>query len=399
MGGVDVVRRLAELAVGLGANVQAGQVVRVSAELGHLETVRAIAEEAYRRGARFVDVRVFDPYLHRARIISGPVAALGYVPGWEVERVRELAAASGASIKVTGATEPGLFDDLDPALVARASTGPSAEWHAIELLVNWTVIPAATGGWANRLRPDLSGGQALDALWADLAYACRLDHPDPVVAWRDRLDELRLRADWLTGLGLDAVRFSGPGTDLTIGLLAGARWERPELVTPAGVTFVPNLPTEEVYTSPDPSRVDGHVRLTRPALVGGRQINDAVLIFEQGQLVRIDGPEVDGLREFASLDPGAARLGELALVDATSRLATLGRTFGVTLLDENAASHIALGYGFPELMPPTNPYGANQSGHHLDLMIGSPRTNTDGIDQDGTTHPLVRDGRWTRDAP
>lgn len=396
---MDVVRRLAELAVELGANVQAGQVVRVSGEVGHLETVRAIAEEAYRRGARFVDVRLIDPYVQRARIISGPEAALGYVPGWEVERVRELAEVSGASIKVTGPTEPGLFDELDPTLVARASSGPSAEWHAIELLVNWTVVPAASGAWAHRLHPELAADQALDALWADLAYACRLDQPDPVVAWRDRLDELRLRADRLTALGLDALRFFGPGTDLAIGLLAGARWERPELVTPAGIMFVPNLPTEEVYTSPDPSRVDGHVRLTRPALVGGRQINDVVLIFEQGELVRIDGPaEVDALREFASLDAGAARLGELALVDTTSRLATLERTFGVTLLDENAASHIALGYGFPELMPPTNPHGANESSHHLDLMIGSPHINTDGIDQDGTTHPLVRDGRWTREA-
>ncbi|HEY5317054.1 MAG TPA: aminopeptidase [Solirubrobacteraceae bacterium] len=393
---MDVVRRLAELAVGVGANVQAGQVVRVSGEIGHLETVRAVAEEAYRRGAQFVDVRVIDPYVQRARIISGPKASLGYVPGWEVERVRELAELSGASIKVTGPTEPGLFDDLDPALVARASTGPSAEWHAIELLVNWTVVPAATSGWANRLRPELPAGQALDALWADLAYACRLDHPDPVLAWRDRLDELRLRADWLTELDLDVVRFFGPGTDLTVGLLAGARWERPELITPAGVTFVPNLPTEVVYTSPDPARVDGHVRLTRPALIGGRQINDVLLVFEQDQLVRIDGPaEADGLREFAARDRGAARLGELALVDTTSRLATLERTFGVTLLDENAASHIALGYGFPELMPPTNPDGANQSSHHLDLMIGSPHINTDGIDRHGTTHPLLRDGRWT----
>jgi aminopeptidase len=396
----DLIKALAELAVGVGANVQPGQHVEVSGETGHLETVRAIAAAAYARGAEFVDVEISDPLVQAARIAAAPQASLGHVPAWEEKRVRDLAERGGASILVTGPTCPGLFDGLDPRRVALASQGPSAQWRDATREINWTIVPAATEGWAAELRPQLPIDEAVAALWADIAHICRLDTPDPGAAWQERLEALRERAVWLTAQELHAVRFEGPGTDLTIGLMEGVRWERPEMVTPAGIGFVPNLPTEEVYTTPDSSRVDGCVRLTRPVVIGGRRIDDVSLRFQEGRVVEIDGPsEKAALREFVARDDGTARLGELALVDADSRVAHLGQTFGEILLDENAASHIALGYGFPALIPSSSRQTANASDHHLDLMIGSPEVQVSGVARDGSDVPLLRDGVWVGAGP
>jgi putative nucleotidyltransferase with HDIG domain len=391
----DLVKALAELAVGVGASVQPGQHVEVSGETGHLEVVRAIAAAAYARGAEFVDVEITDPLVQAARIEAAPQASLSHVPAWERERVQDLTERGGASILVTGPTYPELLDRLDPRRVALASQGPSAQWRDATRAINWTIVPAATEGWAAELRPQLPIDEAVAALWADLAHVCRLDTPDPSGAWKERLADLRNRAAWLTAQELHAVRFEGPGTDLTIGLMEGVRWERAEMVTPGGIGFVPNLPTEEVYTTPDPARVDGHVRLTRPVVIGGRRIDGLGLRFREGRVVEIDGPpESDALREFVARDDGTARLGELALVDADSRVAHLGQTFGEILLDENAASHIALGYGFPSLIPSSSRQTANASDHHLDLMIGSPEVQVSGVDRQGNVLPLLRQGAW-----
>jgi putative nucleotidyltransferase with HDIG domain len=395
-----VIGALAELAVSAGANVQPGQHVEVSGETGHLEVVRAIVAAAYARGAEFVDVEISDPLVQAARIGAAPQESLDHVPRWEAERVRDLAERGGASILVTGPTHPGLFDRLDPRRVALASQGPSAEWRDATRAINWTIVPAATEGWAAELRPQLPIDEAVAALWADIAHICRLDTPFPAGAWDERLADLGERAAWLTARELRAVRFEGPGTDLTIGLMEGVRWGRAEMATPGGVGFVPNLPTEEVYTTPDSARVDGHVRLTRPVVIGGQRIADVSLRFQEGCVVEIDGPpEAEALREFVARDDGTARLGELALVDAESRVAHLGQTFGEILLDENAASHIALGYGFPSLIPSSSRQTANASDHHLDLMIGSPEVRVSGVDRGGSSLPLLREGAWVAERP
>jgi putative nucleotidyltransferase with HDIG domain len=390
----ELVHTLADLAVTVGANVQQGQDVEVTGEIGHLDTVRAIVNAAYRAGARHVDVRLNDPLVQRARISVGPEDALDHVPDWEVLRVRDLAEQRGASILVTGPTFPHLLDDLDPRLIARADVGPSSQWRQAERTLNWTIVPAATAGWATQLRPQLPDEQALSALWSDLAHACRLDEPDPKAAWRARLATLKARANWLTALKLDAVHLKGPGTDLTVGLLGDGRWVCPQMTTPRGIEFVPNLPTEEIYTTPDAARVSGQVRLTRPICLGGRLIDDVALRFADGRLVDIAGPpEISALREFVQRDPGTSRLGELALVDSESRIARLDQIFGEILLDENAASHIALGQAFVELEPGSNS-AANSSDHHLDLMFGSPQVRVTGCDRHGNTHTLLHDGCW-----
>jgi len=393
---MDVVERLASLAVGFGANVQPGQVVEVKAEIGHEDVVRAVADAAYRAGASYVDLRVIDPYVDRGRVRYGSEDALDYVPSWEVERIRAMGREGHASIKVTGPSAPGLFDDLDPSRVARASLSLSPEWRKVELLVNWTVVPSPTVGWARALRPELPDDRAVAELWNDITIACRLGTPDPVQAWRQRLKELQNRARALTALKLKSVHFAGPSTDLSVCLLPGARWEHPVMLSARGIEHVPNLPTEEVFTVPDPTRVDGHVRLTRPALVGGRLIDEAQLEFRAGQVVDVDGSDgIQALREFIARDAGASRLGELALVDNDSRVGQLNRTFSVILLDENCASHIALGFGFPETVEATDQSAVNESGFHLDLMVGSAELNVTGTAAAGEQHVLLDAGEWS----
>jgi aminopeptidase len=385
---VSLRQRLAELAVGLGVNLQPGQTLRVSADVGQAEMVRAVAETAYGRGARFVDVNYFDPHVQVARVRHAPEDALPEIPPWEVERIRQLAADGGASIKITGPTAPGAFDELDPARLGRTSLPSIPEWREVELDVNWTVIASPTQAWAAALRP--RDATALQHLWEDVGFACRLDLPDPVAAWHERLAQLQDRARTLNELRLDHVRLHGPDTDLTVGLLPGGRWEHPVMTSSRGIEHVPNLPTEEVFTSPDPQRADGHVALTRPALVGGRQIEDVRLELSRGRITSVEGGTgVEALRALLERDDGASRLGELALVDDSSRVGRLGRTFGVILLDENAAGHIALGSGFPELGD-----GVNDSAIHLDVMVGSPEVAVTGIDREGEERPLLRDGRW-----
>jgi aminopeptidase len=212
------IERLAELAVVFAANVQPGQMVGVTAEVGHLEMVRAVADAAYRAGARYVDVHLRDPHLERSWVVHAAAETVGYSPRWAEARIRELDEERGANIKITGPTAPGLFDDLDPARVGQAQGPRSRAWREVEYRVNNTIIPGPTLAWAESLRPSSTPAGALSALMDDLRVACRLDQPDPVVAWRERFAELGIRARALTALRLHAVRFHGPGTDLVIGL-------------------------------------------------------------------------------------------------------------------------------------------------------------------------------------
>ena len=395
IGIVRQLERLAELAVVVGANVQAGQLVRVKSEVGQQEMVRAVAEAAYRCGARLVDLDLSDPHVERSRVLHASAQALDYVPRWPDARLRELEEEHGANIKVTGPTAPGLFADLDPVRVNRAQRPTSHVWREIEYHVNSTVVPGPTVPWARMLRPELPADEALEALWADVAIACRLNEPNPPAAWRERFAELERRAQALTALQLDALHLRGPGTDLLVGLPSSARWEYPCSVNQRGIKYAWNLPSEEVYTTPDHHRVDGEVRLTRPANVGGRLIADVSLTFRAGEVVAIaGGVGVEAVREFIGRDEGTRRLGEIALVDRDSAVAKAGQTFGVILLDENAASHVALGYGFPEVVAQVEHHLVNDSRDHLDVMVGSDDVEITGRQANGREHPLLRSGTW-----
>jgi len=395
---VDRVRRLAELIVRFGANVQPGQIVSVSIEPGQEPLARAVGEVAYAHGAKFVDLRVFDPHLKRARALYADADTLGYVPPWYGERMLALGEHRAATIALSGPVEPHLMDDVDPERLGKDMLPRLRESNEVlsARTTNWTVSPCPTAGWAQLVHPERSSEAALDQLWAEIAHVCRLDESDPVAAWDARLDHLLGMAGKLNALRLDALRFEGPGTDLTVGLLPGSRWSGARLTTVDGIVHAPNLPTEEVFTTPDPERTSGVVTSTKPLFASGALIMQLQVRFEGGRAVQIEASQGAGtLRALSERDQGACRLGEVALVDRESRIGQLDTVFYDTLLDENAASHIALGQGLEFAVDGEDSLARlNQSEIHVDFMIGSNDVAVTGVATDGTEFPLLRDGAW-----
>jgi len=388
---------LAALAVH-GANVQPGQVVAIGAYLGQEELVRAIAAEAYRRGAVFVDVQYFDPLVKRARIEHADPDTLDFVPSWHGARVDALGERHDARIHLAGATYPGALDGLDPALAGRDQLPYVKEIPRIvgERTTNWTIVPCPHPAWAGLAHPELNADAAYAKLWDELWHVLRLDEPDPLRAWDERMVTLRRNAETLTARRFDAIELKGPGTDLTLGLLPTATWWAADFTTVDGLRHFPNLPTEEVFTTPDPERTAGHVTATKPLVFrDGTIVRGLRVRFENGRAVDIDAEENDAaLRSQTELDEGAVRLGELALVDGEGRIGPLGTIFYDTLLDENAASHIALGSGFEFLVDDEDAPRVNTSGTHIDFMIGSDDLDVTGVTATGEHVAILRGGAW-----
>jgi aminopeptidase len=392
------VRALAELIVRFGANVQPGQVVAIGAEPGKEEMVRAIAEHAYRAGAKFVDLSVFDVHLKRARALYGRREDLGYVPPWMGQRILALGELRAARISLSGPAAPHALDDVDPELIGLDMLPRLAESMTVvnDRTTNWSIVPAPTQAWAVLVHPRLEPSAALERLWAEVAHVCRLDEPDPIAAWRARLGELQRVAAALTERHFDAIRLRGPGTDLTVGLLPSSHWIAADNQTADGIEHRPNLPTEEVFTTPDPERVHGTVAATKPLFVSGTTITGLRVSFERGRVTSVDADEgAEVLRGLIARDDGAARLGELALVDGQGRIGPLQTVFYDTLLDENAASHIALGAGYQVgVSDERDRSRVNVSQIHTDFMIGSSEIAIDGLHADGEAVPVMREHRW-----
>jgi len=393
-----LLERLADLAVGLGANVQPGQIVTVGADHGQYELARAIAESAYKHGASFVDVSYFDPYVKRARIAFAEEESLTFVPSWYGQRLLTLGEERAARISLAGPTTTGLLDDLDPDRAGRDQLPFVKEILQLiaDRTTNWTVVPCPTEPWARLVHPDLPPDEALDRLWEEVAHVCRLDEADPVAAWAERADTLSAAAGRLNERRFDALHYEGPGTDLTIGLLPTSTFQAARDETVGGIVHLANLPTEEVYATPDPQRADGRVRSTKPlVLADGTIIRGLEVRFEGGRAVEFNAEQGAGvMRGRAAFDDGAARLGEVALVDREGRIGRLGTVFYDTLLDENAASHIALGDGFDEGLSDEDQQRRNRSSIHIDFMIGGDEVAVTGITRDGECVPVLRDGSW-----
>ncbi len=264
------------------------------------------------------------------------------------------------------------------------------------MTTNWNIVPAPTPDWAETVFPDLEPEEAYQRLWEQVAHICRLDADDPGAAWTARIAELKTNAGGLNDRGFDAIRLHGPGTDLTVGLLPSARWQAGDIETVDGLHHFPNLPTEETFTTPDPDRVDGYVSATMPLELAGSVISGIRVEFSGGRAVAIDADRgAEALRAAASSDAGAARLGELALVDGAGRIGPLETVFFDTLIDENAASHIALGGGYDHPVADAGEKKRiNKSRVHIDFMIGSPKLAVDGITRDGDAVPVLREGAW-----
>ena len=389
--------RLAELAAH-GANVQQGQVVLVNAELGHEEPARAVAAAAYERGARFVDVNYFDPHVKRARIAHADPDTLEYVPPWYGERMRRHADERGARINLNGVTAPNLLDDLDKTLVGRDRLPRLKEQGQIvsERSTNWCIVPAPTRPWAALVFPDVPADEAYEELWRQIEHVLRLDEDDAASAWDERMAVLKGSARRLSERRFDAIELRGPGTELTIGLLPTARWWAADFTTTEGLRHLPNLPSEEVFTTPDPERADGVVTSTKPlVLQDGTIVRGLRVRFEHGTAVEIDADEnVEALRARLDVDDGGRRLGELALVDREGRIGRLDTVFLNTLLDENAASHIALGAAYEISVGEEDRDRINRSEIHIDFMIGGDELAVTGVTRSGERVPLLRDGVW-----
>jgi len=389
--------RLAELATH-GANVQEGQVVLVNAELGHEELARAVAAAAYGRGAKFVDVSYFDPYVKRARIEHADASTLEYVPPWYGDRMLRHAEERGARVTLNGVTAPNLLDDLDKSLVGRDRLPRLKEFSQIvsERSTNWCIVPAPTRPWASLVYPDLPEEEAYEKLWSEIEHVLRLDEPDPAAAWDERMDVLRHSAKRLSDRRFDAIELRGPGTDLRIGLFSTALWWAADFSTAQGLRHLPNLPTEEVFTTPDPQRTEGHVTSTKPlVLQDGTIVRGLRVRFEGGKAVELEADQnVEALRSRLAVDDNGLRLGELALVDRQGRIGPLGTVFYDTLLDENASSHVAFGSGFPFLVDEHEKSRVNESDTHVDFMIGSPELEVNGVTPDGDRVPVLRGGDW-----
>jgi aminopeptidase len=390
--------RLADLAVGIGANVQPGQIVTVSADIGLEEIVRELAARAYRGGAKFVDVTYFDPGVKRARIEHAAEDTLDFVPSWYAGRVFELGRSHSARVVVAAPSNPRALQGLDPGRLGRDQLPAIAEWMDVlsERTVNWTIIPFPTLPWARLVHPELDDAAALEKLTQEIVHVCRLDEPDPDAAWRARVAELSAVGSRLNALALDSLHYEGPGTDLTIGLLPTSSWVGALSSTIDGLEHLPNIPTEEVFSTPDPLRAEGRVRSTKPlVLVDGSIVRGLEVRFEGGRAVEITADEgAEIMRARTARDEGASRLGEVALVDRESRIGQLGTVFYETLLDENATSHIALGSAYEEAVDESDLPRINRSGTHIDFMVGGDDVDVTGITRDGTRIPVLRGGAW-----
>jgi aminopeptidase len=397
MPGGDTLQRFADLVVGFAANVQPGQIVAIGTEPGKLELTRAMADSAYRAGAKFVDVMQFDLHVKRSRILHAPEDTLDYVPPWYGERILALGELRAARIGLTGPSAPGLLNDLDPQRAGRDQL-PFLRESSIVVnarTTNWTAVPCPTAPWATLVFPQLEPEAALARLWEQVIHMCRLDEDDPVASWRERQQVLVGVSERLTQRRLDALHFEGPGTDLRVGLLPTSRWLAARFETVDGIVHMPNLPSEEIFTAPDPARVDGVVRSTKPLVVGGTIIRGLRVRFEAGRAVSIEADEGgELLAQYARRDDGAARLGEVALVDAAGRIGPLDTVFYDTLIDENAASHIAIGSAYEFTAGEDDRERINRSQIHIDFMIGSPEVDVTGLTSAGERVPVLRQGIW-----
>ena len=394
----ELLARYARLIVEVGANVQPGQVVWIVAEPRAAPLVRLVAAVAYERGAKFVDPWYFDPFVKRIRLERAPEDTLDFVPPWYGSRLRALGEGHGVRISITPHVPPGLLDGIDPARAGRDGLPAQAENFDVinARTTNWTVVPWPVPEWARLVHPGLDEATAMAKLWEQLVFVLRLDEPDAAAAWEQRLAQLHDAGKRIDALGLDALRFKGPGTDLTVGLLPTSRFsaETPGMQTVDGVVHAPNLPTEEVSTAPDPQRVDGVVTATKPLDISGTVVENLRVRFEGGRAVEIEGDNAEALRSRCARDEGASRLGEVALVDREGRIGQTGTVFFNTLLDENAASHLALGNAYAISVGDEDRARINKSAIHIDFMVGSDDVAVTGLTPDGREVPVLSGGAW-----
>ncbi len=401
--------RYAELLVVHGLNVQPGQLVNVSAEVCHREIAYLVAEKAYEKGAKFVAVDLSEPRLTRARVLRSSEADLAFVPAFISTKYGEILEAGGANIKIVGPEDPNLLVDLD------AKKLNAAQLHVRRALkrfydegigsskVHWTVAAGSTPAWGQRVFPGTTAAEAERKLWESILFVCRADRPDCLELWHKHNEVLQRRARTMTEMKIRELHFTGPGTDLRVVLSERALFKGGRDMGPHGVEFEPNIPTEEVFTTPDRRGTEGHVRATRPFLINGTLIKDLKLRFEKGAIVEFSAAEGEAtFREYISSDEGAKYLGEVALVGIDSPIFQTGLVFEEILFDENAACHIAVGSAYKFCVAGSatmteqelESIGCNESHVHTDMMISSEEVTVEASTYAGEKKLLIERGKW-----
>jgi len=398
----------ADLVVKIGLNLQPGQrlIIR-SAPVDAAPLVRAITAGAYKVGAPLVDVYWEDDAMTLARFECAPRNSFTEFPAWTTEAILQGVKRGDALLSIHS-NNPDLLNGQDPKLVSTYIH--TREEHLLPIrnytmrdAVNWLVIGVPIESWAAKIFPDAAAADRIPKLWETIFAVCRLDRPDPIAAWQAHIQDLIARSRYLNGKSYTALKYTGPGTDLTIGLPKGHIWKGAQSKSEKGITFVANLPTEEVFTMPDRNRVEGVITATRPLNHQGMLIDGFQLTFSGGRVVEATAKQGQSvLRDLIAADDGAGRLGEVALVPHSSPISQSGLLFYNTLFDENAASHLALGRAYRfnvqggTVMSEDEfaAAGGNYSLFHVDFMVGSDKLDVDGLTADGKTEPVMRQGEW-----
>ena len=399
--------RLAEIAVRVGLGIAPGQELVMTATLDTVPLVRLIKAQAYKAGASLVSVLFTDEELTLLRFRYGPDASFDAAPSWLYDGMAQAFRNGSARLAITG-NDPSLLSQQNPEKVSRMNRATSKAYRpALELIarheINWTIVACATPAWASAVFPSLSREDGLARLWQAIFAASRADQPDPLAAWKKHDADLHARAHRLNEKRYSALHFRGPGTDLRIGLADDHLWLGGGTTARNGVYCIPNMPTEEVFTTPHKDRVEGQVVSTKPLSYQGTMIENISVRFEAGRIVEAHaarGEQV--LRRMIETDEGARRLGEVSLVPHSSPIASSGLLFMNTLFDENAACHIALGQAYSTCLKNGDSLtpeelgsrGANESLIHVDWMIGSSQIDVDGISAEGASTPVMRAGEW-----
>jgi len=396
--------RYADAIVRASLGIQKGDTLVVQGQPEHRELLVEIANSAYSAGARFVDVVTADPLVMRARLLHGSDDAIGALSPWARRRLREVAGPHGALAAITGEGEAGYLDGIPPKRIATdysrmAKQTAFLRRAQLNMRARWTIAGWPTDHWAGQVYPELSPLVAKRRLAKDLLRFCRLDDEDGkgTSGWLKHLSTLSRRSARLTKLGLSGLELRGPGTELDVGFVSGTTWLSGPETFVDGRKIAPNMPTEETFTSPDPRTTTGTFRCTFPLSFRGRLIQGLCGEFSNGRLVRLEADsdeDRDFVAAYIDTDRNGRRLGEVALVDASSRIGQTGRIYYNTLLDENAAAHIAFGSGFGGTRSETPPRAVNRSAIHLDVMIGNPELEVTGIGARGRRIPLIREGAW-----
>ena len=397
--------KYADVVVSIGLNLRKGQRLLIRAILDDAPLVRKVTESAYKAGAVFVDVLYTDERLTRIRLEHADPESLSEVPNWTFARYEEYYQRMDAELALSSAN-PDLMSGIAPDLIAKYRKAISQKMEPLrkyENSTNWCVVSTASPAWAKKVFPELSLNEAQEKLWGEIFASCRIDTPDPVTAWSNHVNSLKKYREYLNQQRFAALHYKGPGTDLIIGLPEKQLWQGAEAEFKNGIIGIPNLPTEEVFTTPHKDKVNGTVTATLPLSYSGVLIEDFSLTFENGRAVKVTANKgKETLQKLIETDENASRLGEVALVPNSSPISQRRILFYNSLFDENASCHIALGNSYRDTIiggedmtqEEFEAHGGNKSLIHTDFMIGSDKMDIDGIQQDGTREPVMRAGEW-----